>query len=176
MRAEVTAKRLRALMRELARTAPRRKAYRVYLVGGGTAVHAGWRASSVDADLYAEEESVFRDIQAIKERLNINVEFARPEQFVPPLRGSAERHVFIETVGRVSFFHYDPYAQVLSKVVRGFERDMEDARAFVRSGMVDPATLHALVEAIPASAYARYPNLSREAVRQAVDSFLRELG
>jgi len=175
MRAELTAERLRALMRELARTAPRGKACRVYLVGGGTAVYAGWRAASVDADLCADEESVFRDIQGIKERLNVNVEFARPEHFVPPLRGSAERHVFVETIGQISFFHYDPYAQVLSKVVRGFERDLDDARAFVRSGMVDPATLRALVEAIRDSEYARYPSLSRPAVEQAVDAFLRDL-
>jgi hypothetical protein len=163
-------------MRELARTAPRGKAYRVYLVGGGTAVHAGWRASSIDAGLYADEEAVFRDIQGIKERLNVNVEFARPEHFVPALRGSPRRHVFIETIGLVSFYHYDPYAQVLSKVVRGFERDIEDARRFVRSGMVDPEKLRALVEAIPPSAYAKYPSLSRAAVGQAVDAFLRDLG
>jgi hypothetical protein len=175
MRAELTQERLRALMHELARTAPRGKSYRVYLVGGGTAVHAGWRASSVDADLHADEDAVFRDIQGIKERLNINVEFARPEHFVPALKGSANRHVFIETVGRVSFYHYDPYAQVLSKAVRGFERDIDDARQFVRSGMVDPATLLALVGAIPPSAYAKYPSLSRAAVEQAVDAFLRDL-
>jgi len=175
MRAELTAERLSALMRELARTAPRGKAYRVYLVGGGTAVCAGWRASSVDADLYAEEEAVFRDIQGIKERLNINVEFARPEDFVPALRGSARRHVFIETVGRVSYFHYDPCAQVLSKVVRGFERDMDDARQFVRSRMVDPRALRDLVEGIPEAAYAKYPSLSRAAVVQAVEAFLRDL-
>jgi hypothetical protein len=144
-------------------------------VGGGTAVRAGWRASSVDADLYADEDAVFRDIQGIKERLNVNVEFARPEHFVPALRGSAKRHVFIETVGRVSYFHYDPYAQVLSKVVRGFERDMDDARQFVRSGMVDPRTLRDLVEGIPEAAYAKYPSLSRAAVARAVEAFLRVL-
>lgn len=176
MRAELTRERLSALMRELARTAPRgKKSYRVYLVGGGTAVHAGWRASSVDADVCADDDSVFADIQGIKERLNVNVEFARPEHFVPALEGSARRHVFIETVDRVSFFHYDPYAQVLAKVVRGFGRDIDDACEFVRSGLVDPAKLQALVAAIPASAYAKYPSLSRAAVGQAVDAFLRDL-
>lgn len=162
-------------MREIARTAPRARAYRVYLVGGGTAVLAGWRTSSIDADLFCEEDSVFRDIQGIKERLNVNVEFARPEHFVPGLRDSESRHVFIETVGRVSYYHYDPYAQVLSKVVRGFERDLDDARQFVRSGMVDPRRLRALVEAIPASAFAKYPSLSRPAVVQVVDDFLAGL-
>ena len=69
VRNELTKERLRALMKEVARTAPRGKPYHVYLVGGGTAVYVGWRASSIDADFFSEEESVFRDIQAIKERL-----------------------------------------------------------------------------------------------------------
>jgi len=160
-------------MSEVARTAPKGRSFSVYLVGGGTAVHAGWRASSVDVDLHSDEEAVFRDVQRIKERLNINIEFARPEQFVPALRNSASRHVFIEAVGRVSYFHYDPYAQVLAKVVRGFDRDMQDARDFVRSGMVEPAKLRDLVAEIPRSAYARYPSLSPSAVAQAVEAFSR---
>jgi hypothetical protein len=175
MREELTQDRLGALMQEIARTAPRGVAYRVYLVGGGTAVHAGWRSSSIDADLFSEDESVFRDIQGIKERLNINVEFARPEHFVPALRDSDRRHVFIETVKKVSYYHYDPCAQVLSKIVRGFERDLDDAHHFVRSGMVDPRTLRALVEQIPESAYARYPNLSHTAVLRALEEFLADI-
>ena len=175
MRADLTAERLAALMRELASSAPRGKSFRVYLVGGGTAVYSGWRASSVDIDLHADHEGVFRDIQGIKERLNVNVEFARPEHFVPPLAGTGDRHVFIETVGRVSYFHYDPYAQTFAKVVRGFERDMEDARRFVQSGMVDPRRLGDLVDAIPGKAWARYPSLSRAAVVAAVDAFLDDL-
>lgn len=172
MRHELTRQRLEALLREIARAAPRRGAYRVYLVGGGTAVYAGWRPSSIDADLHADRDEVFRDIQNIKERLNINVEFARPEHFVPGLRGTASRHVFIETIGTVSFYHYDPYAQILAKIVRGFARDVQDARHFIDSGMVQPAKLTALVTGIPDSAYARYPNLTRAAVEAAVAAFL----
>jgi hypothetical protein len=144
----------------------------VYLVGGGTAVLLGWRTSSVDADLFAEEDAVFRDIQGIKERLNVNVELARPEQFVPPLPGSADRHVFVETIRKVSFYHYDPYAQILAKIVRGFARDLDDARHFIASGMVDPAKLRALVKRVPVAAYSRYPQLSARAVREAVEGFL----
>ena len=172
MRNEMTRDRLRALMEEIARTAPARRRFQVFLVGGGTAVLLGWRRASLDVDLFAEDEAVFRDVQGIKERLHVNVEFVRPEHSVPPLRGSEARHVFLDTVGRVSFLHYDPYAQMLSKVVRGFERDLEDARSFVRSGMVDPAALRALVRAIPHAEYARYPSLSRRAVEHAVEAFL----
>lgn len=159
-------------MGELARTAPAGLACRVFLVGGGTAVWSGWRASTVDADLHSDREEVFRDIQAIKERLQLNVEFARPEDFVPPLAGSDDRHVFIETVGRVAFYHYDPYAQLLAKVVRGFGRDLQDAEGLLASGMVDAERFRALVHQIPESAYARYPSLSRQAVTEAVGGFL----
>lgn len=176
MREEFTRERLQSLMKELARTAPRRGSYCVYLVGGGTAVGLGWRRSSIDVDLYSDQDQVFRDIQGVKERLNMNIEFARPENFVPPLKGTTDRHVFIETVSPVSFYHYDPYAQLLSKVVRGFQRDRDDARQFIRSGMVDPEKFGSLVSAIPDSAYAGYPSLSRSGVEKAVESFLSEIG
>jgi len=126
--------------------------------------------------LYAANEAVFHDIQRIKETQRINVEFARPEHFVPPLAGAADRHLFIATLGGVSYFHYDPYSQVLSKVVRGFRRDLEDARRFIDTGLVDVARLQTLVDAIPDSAFAKYPALSPAAIRDAVNAFLDSIG
>jgi hypothetical protein len=163
-------------MTELGRAAPRGTEGRVYLVGGSTAVLAGWRPSTVDVDLHGAPEEIFRDIQRLKERLGVNVEFARPEDFVPPLAGSEARHVFIEKIGDVSFFHHDPYAQAFSKIVRGFDRDLQDAENFVGSGMVDAARLRELVHGVEEAAYARYPSLSREAVVEAVDAFALGLG
>ena len=174
MREELTRERMVALMKELARTAPRRGAHRVYFVGGGTAVYLGWRRSSIDVDLFSDKDIVFRDIQKIKERLNINIEFARPEDFVPPLRGTAGRHVFVDTIGSITFYHYDPYAQLFSKVVRGFQRDLDDAREFIRSRMVDPLKLRSLVAAITDSAYAKYPSLTRTGTEGAIEAFLAE--
>jgi hypothetical protein len=174
MREELTRERLISLMKELARTAPKRGTYRVYLVGGGTAVYLGWRRSSVDVDLFSDQDVVFRHIQEIKERLNINIEFVRPEDFVPPLKGTADRHVFIDSVGPIMFYHYDPYAQLFSKVVRGFQRDLDDALEFVRNGMVDYKRFRSLVAAIPDCMYARYPNLSRAGVEKAIEAFIAE--
>jgi hypothetical protein len=145
MRKELTRPRLLSLMNELAKTAPRRGPNNVYLVGGGTAVYL------------------------------VNIDFARPEDFVPPLQGSEARHVFIDKIGSVTFLHYDPYAQLLSKIIRGFQRDLDDARKFVSSGMVDPRRLAALVKAIPDSTYARYPSLSPAALRRAVADFIAEI-
>lgn len=176
VRRELTREALRELMEEIARTAPREESFRVYIVGGGTAVLEGWRNSTIDADLFAERDEVFRDVQGIKERLRLNVEFARPEFFVPQLGGSGDRHVFVDRVGGVEFYHYDPYAQMFSKLVRGFRKDLLDAESFVRSGMVDVARFRALVRQIPDSAYAGYPNLTRDAVWGAVEDGLSKLG
>jgi hypothetical protein len=159
-------------MEELARSAPGERIFRVYFVGGGSAVLLGWRDSTIDADLYTAQDAVLRDIQRLKERLHLNVELVRPEDFVPPLAGTRDRHILIETRRKVSFYHYDPYAQTFSKIVRGFRQDIEDARRFIETGMVDPKRLRALVHGIPDSAYSRYPALSRPSILEAVDGFL----
>lgn len=172
VRHSLTRASLQDLMKELARSAPAGRSFSVYLVGGGTAVFAGWRESTIDADLHCDHDEIFHDIQRIKERLQLNIEFVRPEDFVPALTGTGDRHIFVETIGSVSFFHYDPYAQLLSKIVRGFRRDMLDAENFIASRMVDAERFRALVGEIPESAYARYPALSRDAVVDAVEHFL----
>lgn len=69
-------------------------------------------------------------------------------------------------------YHYYPYAQLLSKIVRGFARDLDDAKSFLVRDMVDPETFRSLVNAIPDSVYAKYPALTAKAVREAVDGFL----
>jgi len=172
VRNRLTRASLKALMEALSRSAHKGSIYKVYLVGGGTAVQAGWRDSTIDADLHADRDEIFRDIQNIKERLQLNVKFARPEDFVPPLAGSEDRHVFIGKVGNVSYYHYDPYAQLLSKIIRGFARDLADAESFLASGMVDGENFRKLVDAVPESVYAKYPALSRQAVLEVVDAFL----
>lgn len=173
VRNELTKERLSDLMRAIARSAPSGGSYRVYLVGGGTAVWCGWRAASVDADFHTDQEEVFRDVQELKKKLNLNIEFARPEHFVPALPGADSRHMFVEKVGSVEFFHYDPYSQCFSKIVRGFTRDLDDAGHFVTSGMVVAEKLRDLVRRIDDSAFARYPSLSPEAIRDVVEAFVK---
>ena len=173
MRESVTRERLLDFMQRLAEAAPRGRHFRVFVVGGATAVAQGWRDSTIDVDVYADDESVFIDIQRIKETQRINVKFARPEHFVPALAGAGDRHIFTARFGGVSFCHYDPYSQMLSKVVRGFRRDLEDACHFVDTGLVDVARFQTLVDAIPDTAFAKYPALSPTAIRDAVNAFLR---
>ena len=68
VRRSLTRKGLHELMKELARSAPRRKPCRVFFVGGGTAVLEGRRTSTIDVDLCADKDEIFHDVQAIKER------------------------------------------------------------------------------------------------------------
>ena len=175
MRPPLTPERLAAFMKELAHSLSDRARHRVFIVGGGTALLKGWRASTLDLDLYSDDDRVFHDVQGIKERLDMNIEFARPEDFVPPLGGTEERHVFIDRVGRIDFFHYDPYAQLLSKIVRGFAQDLDDAAHLIGSGMVEPSRFRTLVGAIPDKSYAKYPALTKAGVLGAVESFLASL-
>ena len=174
MREPLTRDRLHALMKALAGAAPSGLSIRAYFIGGATAVDRGWRNSTIDADLHASDDRLFAQVQSIKDRLRINIELARPEHFVPPLAGSADRHLFIDSFGSVSFYHYDPYAQLFSKLVRGFRQDIEDAARFLDDGLVDAERFLALVRVVPDRAYSKYPNLSRESVEAAVEEFLAD--
>ena len=132
MRGLADAERLRRFLRELAREADADAA--VYLTGGATAVLIGWRESTIDADILIvpEHDSLYRALPRLKEELHLNVEIVSPAHFIPELPGWRERSLLIERVGRVSFYHYDPYSQALAKIERGHGKDLADvAQLFV---------------------------------------------
>lgn len=82
---------------------------RVYLTGGATAVLLGWRESTIDVDIKVDPENdpVLRALPRLKETLEINVELASPDQFIPPLPGWQDRATFVVREGSISFHHYD---------------------------------------------------------------------
>ena len=112
------ADKVRALMRLLGERA--KGPGRIYLVGGASAVLIGWRETTVDVDLKLapEPNGVFVVIADAKAMLNINVELAAPDDFIPPLPGWEGRSRYIIRHGLVEFFHYDFYAQALAKIER----------------------------------------------------------
>jgi hypothetical protein len=174
MRAPLDRDRTRALLEALGRAA--RGPGTIYLTGGTTAVLLGIRASTVDADLKLDPEppGIFDAIRRIKDELSVNVELASPDDFIPPLPGWRDRSVFIERIGSVDFYHYDPYAQALAKIERGHPRDLGDVGALCARGLVDPAELSRLFDAIEPD-IVRYPALDAELFRQKVVAFLAEL-
>jgi hypothetical protein len=111
----------------------------VHLTGGSTAVLLGWRETTVDVDvaLVPESESVLRAIPRLKDELRINVELASPADFIPVAPGWEERGTFIAREGRLTFYHFDLVAQLLSKLERAHTQDLEDVRALLELGFVD---------------------------------------
>src|ERR1044072_2280313 len=105
MRQKVTAEQLERFMKEVGRTG--KKNARIYLVGGATAVLLGWRESTIDIDLkmVPEVNEILRTLPELKERLQVNIELASPDDFIPALPGWEERSGYISREGNIEFFH-----------------------------------------------------------------------
>jgi hypothetical protein len=169
MRQKVSAARLEELAKALGSgvTEPAR----VYLVGGASAVLLGWRDSTIDVDLkfVPENDEILRRIPALKERLQLNIELASPDDFIPPLPGWQERSRFIRQEGKLTFLHYDFYAQALAKIERGHEIDLSDVDNLIKSRLIEPSRLLDLFSQIEDQLH-RYPAISGTSFRRAVES------
>ncbi len=135
----------------------------VYLTGGATAVLFGWRDTTVDVDckLDPEPAGAFEAIAQLKDELDINIELASPDQFIPAVTGWQERSIPIATFGAVQFAHYDPIGQALAKIERGHTRDLLDVRAMLERRLITTDSLFEGFEAIRA-ALLRYPSLDEK--------------
>lgn len=160
--------RIEAFLDALAREAT--QATDVFVVGGTSAVLAGWRETTIDVDLVLRPESdaMLRAVPALKERLHLNVELASPDQFIPVPPGWEERSPVIKRIGRVTIRHYDLCAQALAKLERGHARDLDDVRAMLDRGLVTGAALRQMFALIEPHLY-RYPAIDPPSFRRAVE-------
>jgi hypothetical protein len=145
---------------------------RVYLTGGATALLHGWRSTTIDVDLKADPEppGFFEAIAAIKDSLDVNVELAAPDQFIPELPGWRDRSPFIARHGPVEFYHYDIYSQALAKIERGHDRDITDVRSMLEHRLIAKEKLWELFQAIE-PALIRYPGITAATFRHSVEQF-----
>ena len=139
----------------------------IYLVGGASAVLSGWRQTTRDVDLYAEDDALLRLIPRLKEELSTSVETASPLDFVPELPGWRDRSPYVRTEAQLTVRNFDFYSQALSKIERGFDTDRADVRAMVEIGLVDPARLLELFEAVADQLY-RFPAINADELRSGV--------
>src|SRR5215472_945620 len=104
MRRRVSLATLKQFMKELAAAA--RSPGNVYFTGGATALLLGFREQTIDVDLKLDPEpqGVFEAIATLKNRLNLNVELASPEDFIPRTSDWRERSRHVATIGPVQFF------------------------------------------------------------------------
>ena len=146
---------------------------RVYFTGGATAVLLGWRPTTIDVDIRVipKSDRLYRAIPALKESLEINVELASPADFIPELPGWEERCMFVCQENRLSFHHYDFYAQALAKIERGHTQDLADVQEMILRHLVDPSQALRFFDAIEPRLYL-YPAIDPPAFRRSVERIL----
>ena len=175
MRELADSTRIEQFMRALGQAA--RVEGRVYLTGGATAVLHGWRETTIDIDikLIPDRDELLREIPRLKEELDLNVELAAPSDFIPLPDGWEERSPLIRREGNISFHHFDPVAQALSKAERGHEQDLLDVKEMIASGLVDPADAISQFKSIESELY-RFPAIDPASFRKAVEELFESVG
>jgi hypothetical protein len=167
MRQNTTSDRIGRFMRELGTRV--RSEGTVFFTGGVSAVLLGWREMTIDVDLKADPEPLgfFESLPQLKEALDINIELAAPDQFVPPLSGWRDRSQFIARHGTISFYHYDFYSQALAKIERAHARDRRDVGHMIESSLVQPNRLAGMFAEVEAQLI-RYPAIDSDLLRKRV--------
>ncbi len=142
----------------------------IYLTGGATAVLEGWRDSTLDVDvkLVPDRDELLRDIPRLKEGLELNIELASPSDFIPVPAGWEDRSPLVRRTGRLTFRHFDPTAQALSKAERGHVQDRQDIADLLASGLVTVDGVRAQFEEIEPLLH-RFPAIDPGSFRAAVE-------
>ena len=171
MRPPVTGEKIRKLMVALGQAVTGPGA--IFFTGGVTALLHGWRDTTVDIDLKAlpEPSGLYEALAELKERENVNIELASPDDFIPEVPGWRERSLFIARHGDLDFYHYDPYAQALAKLERGHERDLADVASMIEAGLVKRDQLGELFVRIEPGLI-RYPAIDARNFRRSVDELI----
>lgn len=163
MRPGVDKAAIESFLQQLGRTF--RKRARLYLVGGAALVHLGVREGQTqDIDIQVSgpnEGELTVAIQKLIERLQINVEFASPADFIP-LPSQWEMHArFIDRYGSIDVFYFDFYSIALSKMERGNSRDIADVKLLVEQGIIALDELdQAFQEVLAQLGKGRYPRIT----------------
>jgi len=170
MRAETDLAKLKSFM--VALGAQVRGGGRIYLTGGATAVLHGWRPMTIDIDLKPDPEppGLFEALAILKDELDINVELASPDDFIPAVPGWRERSLFIARHGPLEFYHYDPYGQALSKLQRRHDRDLQDVRSMLGAKLIAKDRLREMFTLIQPQLI-RYPAIDPASFEAAVLEF-----
>lgn len=137
----------------------------------------GIREQTVDVDikLDPEPQGAFEAIARLKNDLDINVELASPDDFLPPLPNWKGTSIPIQAISGVAFFHYCLRAQALAKLERGHEQDLEDVAELIRRTLVQPQELLAAFESIKPMLI-RYPAVNPLEFQRKVERFLSASG
>jgi len=163
MRPSVDKESIEAFLQQLGKTF--HKSARLYIVGGAALVHMGVRPGTTqDIDIQvsgSNEGELIVAIQQMIHRLQINVEFASPADFIP-LPAQWESHArFVGRYGKIDVFYFDFYSIALSKIERGNTRDIADVKLLIEQGIVTLDELDkAYQEVLAQLGKGRYPRIT----------------
>jgi hypothetical protein len=171
MRSNVDTQKIEQLMKALGREA--RGSGCIYFTGGASALLIGWRSSTVDIDMRLDPEppGIFQAIAKLKQELDINIELASPQDFLPQLPGWRDRSIFIGRQGAISFYHYDFTAQALAKLSRGYNRDISDVQAMYEQKLFTLEKLRDCFKEIEPELI-RFPALDPDLLRNKIEQFI----
>jgi hypothetical protein len=122
---------------------------RLYLTGGAALVHRGIRPGQtldIDIQITIDPANLAAQIAQLKQKMNINVEFASPGDFIPLPSQWETRSAFIKRYDQVDAFYFDWYSIALSKMQRANRQDVVDVQLLTRQGFVDVAELDLLYQ------------------------------
>jgi hypothetical protein len=172
MRQAVTVQTLHQFMNELAALSQSRG--NVYFTGGATALLLGFREQTIaiDIKLDPEPKGIFEAIAKLKNSLDLNVELASPDDFIPAAVDWRERSRHIASIGLLEFFHYDYSLQALAKLERGYSKDLDDVANFIASNHLSIEDLKKRFTEIEPGLI-RYPAIDPAAFRKKVEDFIK---
>jgi Nucleotidyltransferase of unknown function (DUF6036) len=94
-------------------------------------VHRGIRpGQTLDIDIHItiDPADLTTEIAQLKQKLNMNIEFASPGDFIPLPAQWEARSEFIKRYGQVDAFYFDWYSIALSKTQRANRQDVLDVQ------------------------------------------------
>jgi hypothetical protein len=132
-----------------------------------------WRRTTIDVDLKLDPEpaGIFDAFSKLKDELDINIELAAPDDFIPSVPGWREPSQFISRHGQIDFYHYDFYSQALAKIERFHNRDEGDIQEMFRRGLITDHELLRLFDKIEPE-LKRFPAIEPVAFRNRVESYI----
>ncbi|HLG64831.1 MAG TPA: DUF6036 family nucleotidyltransferase [Ktedonosporobacter sp.] len=147
---------------------------RLYFTGGAALVHRGIRLGQT-LDIYIQitidPANLTTQIAQLKQKMNIDIEFASPGDFIPLPTQWEARSEFIKRYNQVDVFYFDWYSIALSKMQRANRQDVVDVQLLIRQGVVDVTELDRLCQDVLSKIgrppYDRFlPNLSSQQFAQ----------
>jgi len=148
MRRSVDTAKLAEFMRRVARES--KGPGTIYFTGGASMLLWGIRDQTIDVDIKLDPEpkGIFEAIASLKNELELNIELASPEDFIPAPPDWRERSLLIQIIAEIGFYHYDPRMQALAKLERGYEQDVADCAELLKRGIVQAQELRETFSAI----------------------------